>query len=380
MPEKIEPIDNTEEKFSPQIVHEAEITRQNARFKIPAKMEIDGKIYKLRDWSLTGCSVIDLPEEYIKKHTTAKMIFKFDQFETIIDNLKIECLYKKENYIGCRFTDLTPQQMAILNQVITAYINGDIITQDDIITAVTKIQMYPKKKKIDEVEKKKAKLILFLIFTTLAIIIIFLSYILYKKVFIVESVNGYVDSNITTLRSPYSSFIKFQKDYKTDQNISNGETVAVAYLVGGGISRIVSPVGGKIFKIYSKNNEFINTGEPILSIIDLNATQYIHATFYSKETKKIKTGYIVKIIFNSNIYYGKIVKVLYPEDISIIKSKPNGNIYTNPRNFIDVIIIPLQKIDKKYIGSSVYVKLDTFINKLGFINEKNTNNFFTAVF
>ena len=380
MPEKIKPIDNTEEKFSPQIVHEAEITRQNARFKIPAKMEIDGKIYELRDWSLTGCSVIDMPEEYIKKHTTGKIIFKFDQFETIIDNLKIECLYKKENYIGCRFTDLTPQQISILNQIITAYINGDIITQDDIITAVTKIQMYPKKKKIDEVEKKKAKLILFLIFTTLAVIIIFLSYIVYKKVFIVESVNGYVDSNITTLRSPYPSFIKFQKNYQTDQNISNSETIAVAYLVGGGVSRIVSPVDGKIFKIYSKNSEFVNTGEPILSIIDLNATQYIHAVFYSKEIKKIEIGYIVKIIFGSNIYYGKIIKVLYPENISIIKSKPIENIYANPRNFIDVIIMPLQKIDKKFIGSSVYVKLDTFINKLGFINEKNTNNFFTYIF
>ncbi len=380
MADKIEPIDNTEEISSPQIVHEAEITRQNARFRIPVKMEIDGKIYKLRDWSLTGCSVIDMPEEYVKKYTTGKMIFKFDQFETMIDNLKIECLYKKENDMGCRFTDLTPQQISILNQIITAYINGDIITQDDIITAVTKIQMYPKKKKIDEVEKKKAKLILFLIFTTLAVIMIFLSYIIYKKVFIVESVNGYVDSNITTLRSPYPSFIKFQKNYQTDQNISDGETVAIVYLVGGGVSRIISPVSGKIFKVYSKNSEFINTGEPILSIIDLNATQYIHAAFYSKETKKIKTGYIVKIILNSNIYYGKITKVLYPKDISIVKSKPNGNIYANPRNFIDVIIMPLQKINKKFIGSSVYIKLDTFINKLGFINDKNTNNFFTFVF
>ena len=149
MSEKTKPIDNVEEKISSQIVHEAEITRQNTRYKIPAKMEIDGKIYKLRDWSLTGCSIIDLPKEYLNRHTTGKMIFKFDQFETIIDNLKIECLYKKENYIGCCFTNLTPQQISILNQIITAYVNGDIITQDDIITAVTKIQMYPKKKKID---------------------------------------------------------------------------------------------------------------------------------------------------------------------------------------------------------------------------------------
>jgi len=371
--------ENNKESLSPQIVHEAEITRQHARFKIPAKIEIDGKIYKLKDWSLTGCAIIDLPEEYIKKHVIGKMIFKFDQFETVIDNLKIECLYKKENYIGCRFTDLTPQQIAILNQIITAYINGDIITQDDILTAVTKIQMYPKKKKIDEVERKKAKAILILIFLTLAIIIAFLSYIIYKKTFIVENVNGYVDSNITTLRAPYPSFIDFQKQYKLNDNVSQGETIAVAHLVGGGISRIVSPINGTIFKIFIHNQEYRDTGEPIISILNKNASQFIHATFYSRDVKKIRIGYIAKIILNQKEFYGKIIQIKYPEDISIIKSKPE-NVYANPRNFIDVIIQPFKKIDKKWIGTSVYIKIDTFINKTGYINEKNTNNFFTAIF
>jgi len=372
--------ENNKDSLSPQIVHEAEITRQHARFKIPAKIEIDGKIYKLKDWSLTGCAIIDLPEKYIKKHVIGKMIFKFDQFETVIDNLKIECLYKKDNYIGCRFTDLTPQQIAILNQIITAYINGDIITQDDILTAVTKIQMYPKKKKIDEVERKKAKAILILIFLTLTIIILFLSYIIYKKTFIIESVNGYVDSNITTLRAPYPSFIKFQKHFKLDENISQGETIAIANLVGGGISRIISPVNGKIFKIFIHNLEYRDTGEPILSVIDNNASQFIHATLYAKDVKKLKIGYIAKIILNQQTLYGKIVQIKYPEDISIIKSKPEENIYANPRNFIEVIIKPFKKIDKKWIGTSVYIKIDTFINATGYINEKNTHNFLTAIF
>ena len=378
--QQLQPVDPSKDKLSPQIVHEAEITRQHARFKIPARMEIDGKIYKLKDWSLTGCAIIDLPEEYVKKFVTGKMIFKFDQFETVIDNMKLECLYKRDNYVGCRFTDLTPQQMAILNQIITAYINGDIVTQDDIITAVTKIQMYPKKKKIDEVERKKARAILTLIFVTIVIILTFLSYIIYKKLFIIEGVNGYIDSNITTLRAPYPSFIKFQKNYKKDDNISQGETVAIAHLVGGGISRIVAPVGGKVFKIHVHDQGYRDTGEPILSLIDYNATQFIHASLFAKEIKKIKIGDIAKIIFNRQEYYGKIIKISYPEDVSIIKSKPVENVYANPRDFIEVLIQPLQKIDPKWIGTSVYVKIDTFINKIGYINESNTHNFFTTVF
>lgn len=375
-------IKNQEENndLSLQITHEVEITRQNARFKIPVKIEIDGKIYTVKDWSLTGCAITDLPKSYEGKFVIGKMIFKFDQFETIIDNIKIDCLHSADTYIGCRFSELTPQQLAILNQIISAYINGDILTQDDIITAVTKIQMYPKKKKIDKVEEKKAKAILLLIFITIVILLSFLSYVIYKKIFIIESINGYIDSNITTLRNPYPSFIKFQKNYKKDDNISQGETVAIAYLIGGGISTIIAPVNGKVFQVEVKNQEFRDTGEPILSVLDRNSTNYIRATLNSKEIEKIKIGYIAKIILNKQALYGKIIKILYPENVSDLKGKPNANIYSNPNNYVQLIIIPFEKIDNKWIGSSVYVKIDTFINQIGYINEKNTHNFFTTVF
>ena len=372
--------ENEKDELSSQIVHEAEITRQQARYHIPAKMEIDGRIYTLKDWSLTGCSVKNLPDEYLGKFLSVKIIFKFDQFETIIDNLTIECLHKSNDSVGCRFTELTPQQFAILNQIINAYISGDIVTQDDIITAVTKIQMYPKKPKIDKIEVKKAKRILFLIFVTIFILFSFLFFIIYKKLFVVESVNGYVDSNITVIRAPYPSYIKFECNITKGIKIKKDKLIAVAHLINGGISTVISPVNGTVIRTNTKNNEFRNIAEPIVTLLDDNSSLFVKSTFFAKDLIKIRSGYIVKFILNGELFYGKIYKITYPEKIDTIKSKPAENVYANPYNYIMVYIKPFGLKNKNTIGESVIVKLDTFVNKLGIINEKNYNSFIFNIF
>lgn len=148
MEKEIKPKTAEKTDKSPQIVHEAEITRQHARYKIPAKMEIDGKIYKLEDWSVSGCAIENLPDELLhRKFAVGKMIFRFDDFETVVDNIKLEFINRRPNgVVGCRFTELNPQQLAILNQIIASYLAGDIITEDDIIHAVTRTITYTKKK------------------------------------------------------------------------------------------------------------------------------------------------------------------------------------------------------------------------------------------
>ena len=368
------------EELSTQIVHEAEITRQQARYRIPAKIEIDGKIYTLRDWSVTGCAIIGLPKEYIGKYITGKMIFNFGHFVTSIENLKIECLHNNGEFTGCRFSDLTLQQLSILNQIITAYINGDIVTQDDIITAVTKIQMYPKKPKIDKIEIRKTRRILSIIFLTIFVLLTFLTYVVYKKLFIVDSINGYIDSNITVVRAPYPSYITFEKKLILGERVKKGDLLATAHLVSGGAAALLSPVKGSIIKINVKNNTFRNIGEPVVTLLDDNSSLFIKSTFLSKDLIKIRPGYIAKIIINGNTYYGKIFKITYPESIDSIKSKPTENIYVNPYNYIIVYVKPFNFNSPKFIGESVLIRVNTLVNKLGIINEKNTNSFIFNLF
>lgn len=361
--------DNDKKKFANQIVHEAEVTRQHSRYRIPAKVEIDGKIYIVDNWSLGGFAIKNAPKEFCeKKERKAKMLFKFDTFETSVDNLDVEFICSGKTpegnffpLLGAKFHNLENNQISILNNIITAYINGDIITQEDILYAATKNITY-KKKTPKKVERRKADLILILIYVAVFSLLSFLGYIAYYRTYVVESANGYIDANITVIRSPYLSYIQFNKDYHVGQNVEQNETIAIARFVDGSMQPIISPVSGTVFKLNMINNEFRDTGEPIITILNKDSKLLIKARFLHLFFKKLKVGQVAEIrTIHDKIFKAKIINIVPAQEIDQDKVKVVQNIYNQPRNYDLVILSPLKPIDKKLLNTSVYVKIDTFL-------------------
>ena len=356
---------NMEDK-SGQIVHESEITRQHARYKIPAIMEIDGKEYKIDNWSLSGCAIIDLPEEYLnKKFAIGKMIFKFDDFETAIDGLNIEFLrndkYEDKTIMRCRFTDIKPYQTAILNQIITAYIEGDIITQDDILQVVKRQITYPKKNP-KSVDKKKGWSILIIIYFVIFLLVAFLLYVFYTRTFIVKSIIGYVDANVSIIRAPSPSYIKFLEPLQKNEELNVSESLGLAKLIYGGNVVLKTPVKGKIFDIYISDNEFRNVGEPILSILPDSVDYKIVSHFLSKQAVKLRVGYIATVTLSTGEEFkAKIIAIKFPYPLQSQKSKPLVNTYARSVNYVKVILKPLNyKLMPNLIDISANVVIDTF--------------------
>ena len=348
-----------------QIVHESEITRQHARYKIPANIEIDGKEYKVDNWSLSGCAIIDLPEEYLnKKFAIGKMIFKFDDFETAIDGLNIEFLrndkYEDKTIMRCRFTDIKPYQTAILNQIITAYIEGDIITQDDILQVVKRQITYPKKNP-KSVDKKKGWSILLIIYFVIFVLVSFLLYVFYTRTFVVKSIIAYVDANVSVIRAPSPSYIKFLNPLHKGEEVNISEPLGAAKLIYGGIVVIKSPVRGKIFDTYIYNNEFRNVGEPILSILPYKAGYTIVSNFSNEQAAKLKIGYIASVTMpTGEKFKAKIIDIELPAPLKSQKSKPLINTYANSINYVKVVLKPLDYIlSPNLINVSVNVVVDT---------------------
>jgi len=352
-----------------QIVHEAEVTRQYARYKIPAKVEIDGKIYVVDNWSLGGLAVKNAPREFCKKPSKkAKLIFKFDTFETVVDNLNLEfiCAGKTpegDHYslLGAKFHNLDDYQISILNQIITSYINGDIITKEDILYAATRNITYIKKEK-KKLEKKKADLILIMIYGVIFLIFSFIGYIAYYRTFVVESINGYIDANITVIRAPFLSYINFTKPYKTGDKIEQNETIAIARFVNGGMQPIISPVFGTVYKINVLEGGFRKTGEPIMTILDSNASLYIVAKVDHKFFPKLKIGDIAKITdCKGDVFKAKIISINPAEEIDQRKAKVIRNVYSQARDYDKIILKPLKPLNKSLIDTAVFVKIDTFL-------------------
>jgi len=356
---------------SNQIVHEAEITRQHARYKIPAKIEINGQLYKVYDWSVSGVGIVDLPDEiYKQKFVIARMIFKFDDFETVIDNLHLEFVSRREKdghvIVGARFTELTPQQISILNQIISAYLAGDIVTEDDIIHAVTRAQFTQKKENKPKVEKKKVLFVLLLLTLFVIFLILFIIYLFYQRTFVVKSVNAFLDANMTVIRAPSPSYIEFSKDLKNKKFIKQGEVLLYSHLINGGMQIVKSPLSGYIYKIMIHNGDFRNVGEPIIAVLEKNYKIFIVANVLHKEIEKIHIGDIAIVeLPNKDKFYARIVKIEFPYNIIEQHSKPLENIYNQARNYDKVILYPINyKISENLIGTSVAVTIDTMLNKV----------------
>jgi alginate biosynthesis protein Alg44 len=357
---------------SDQIVHEAEITRQHARYKIPAKIEIEGRLYKVEDWSVSGCAIKNLPDEiYRKEFAIGKMIFKFDDFETVVDNLKLEFLDKRPNgVVGCRFTELTPQQLAILNQIIASYLAGDIVTEDDIIHAVTRSITYEKKEK-PEVDKKKASLILILIYIVVVILLLFLFYVAYKRVYVVQTDNAYVDANITTIRAPAPTYVYYPKKLYEGEKVKTGDVLLTAYLVAGGIQKIASPINAEILKISALNGDFRNVAEPILYLLPKRKNSiYITAHVAHESLIKLKIGDIATVRTpDGRKFYAKLVKIIPANTVYQKKAKfLLENVYNKPRNYDTLLFYTNYPLNEKMINESLFLTIDTFLNRIGFLS------------
>lgn len=361
-------ISTKNKEASQQIMHEAEITRQYARYKIPAKIEIDSVKYTLLDWSISGCAIEGLPQKYCDENIcrNAKVIFKFDDFITIVDNVSLDfiCSERKgseSTIAGGRFQNLNAAQIAIFNQIITAYLSGDILTEDDILHAVTKQITYPKKieKKID---RKKADKLLIVIYLTLFILVSFLLFVAYQRIFIVQTLNAYVDTNLTAIRSPYPSYIKFTQKLTKGDNVDVNETIALAYFVGGGVQAIHPPVQGTVYKVNVLDKQFRNTAEPICMIIPKNAKTYIVAHLDHKKFQKISLGDIAKVwLNNGQIIEAKITAIKPAESLSLGHAKVLANIYNQARSYDTIILEPLKALSADLLNTTVFVTIDTLL-------------------
>jgi len=361
-----------------QIVHEAEITRQHARYKIPAQIEIEGKTYKVYDWSVSGVGIIGLPDEiYNKKFATGKMIFRFDDFVTIVDNLKLEFVSKRpDGVVGARFTDLNPQQIAIFNQIISAYLSGDIVTEDDIIHAVTRASFIEKKDSKPKVNEKKSILVLLLLWAFVIFLILFLLYVMYQRIYIVRSVNAFFDANMTIIRAPSPSYIEFAKPFKENEEINTSEVLMYAHIMYGGVKVVKSPLSGKIHKIMIHDGDFRNVGEPVFAVLEKNYEIFLVANVLHKDLIKIKIGDIAIVTLpNGDEFYAKVARVEFPYNVLEEHARPLENIYNQARNYDKIYLKPINYTPTDdLIGTSAVVTIDTFLNKHEFysIEENET--------
>ena len=354
------------------VKYKAEPTRHFPRFKIPAYVEIDGKRYKVRDWSIGGCAIIGLPDEYLeKKWVKANFIIPFDTFDVVIKDIKLEFIRKyPDGSIGCRFTEIKPEQVALLQDIIEAYLEGSIVSLDEFINVVKREDLraaleanrpLPKKEnKRIELIRKVFILGLFSFITFL--LIVFILEALKHRVFLIKAVDAFVDADLTVLRSPFSGVIKYNKGIHIDTVVKKGDRIGVVVSPFKLGFILYSPVKGIITTQFAKNREVIREGDPVVGIFPENSEIYVFANILHKDTDRVHLNQIASVeLPTGQVLEGKIVEIKSGTNkllATIHMSTPMPS-YAQAWSYDMVKIkIPQGYLTHKDLGKSVFVTID----------------------
>ncbi|TCK06336.1 HlyD family efflux transporter periplasmic adaptor subunit [Phorcysia thermohydrogeniphila] len=344
----------------------AEPTRHFPRYKIPAFVEVDGKKYRLKDWSIGGCAIFDLPEEYLeKKWAVGNFVIPFDTFDAVIKDVKFEFLRKNpDGTIGCRFANLRPDQISLLQDVIEAFLEGVIVTLDGLINIIRREDLRealeaqrpqaPKRGGLEEFIRR-----LFILFMFLAIIgigVLFVLKALYSRVYLVKAVSAFYDAPLKVVKTPVGGFFSFKRPVKEGDIVKKGQVLGFLKAPGRVSFVVPSSVTGKVVEVHVSDGDALEEGDPIISVLPESEKIRVVAHVLHGDVERLKLGQKVKVLRpDGKVITGRIV------DIDRASPEPPSSRVVYDRLVIDV---PPESCTIDDIGRVVSVEIDLTPQKL----------------
>ena len=307
------------------IKHEAEHTRQHARFKIPASLLVDGKRYPMSDWSVSGFSADSVPIKLGRQpFFKAEIEFDFEVFKlTSVIEVEVIRHSPEQGSIACRFSNLNKNTLSLFHYIINAYLVGDVVTAGDLIHIVGR-ENFTKEDLDKRLEDHRSlwarfsssltrlfgQLILFAIFLSL---VAFLSYTAYKRFFIVEAGTGRVSAPMLIVRAPgdgvFSSETPLEKGL-----LEKDALLGMVKFSSGGAMLIESPCACRLVEIHTHSGGFVGKGEPLFSLLPPGARFQVEADLKQSEVKQVSIGQRAQVQFPDNqTFTGRVVDLRAPK-------------------------------------------------------------------
>ena len=360
-----------------QVTHEAENSRQHARFKLPVKLILGPKAHSLIDWSVSGLTVKLSKEESESKTIVGRLAFRFDLISTSIP-IELEEIHRNESQgtitIGYRYINLRRSQISILHHVINAYLSGEIVDTGSVIQIVKKdaFTAQGKDKKLTEslgIQNKfffRFRQIVGALALLIALLglLSFITYSIYNRLFIVNSVAASVNAPVVVVRSPRGSYFDKVPSINRDSKLKKDDLLATLRLVNGGVANIVSPCDCKIISSHVPYKQFVTEGEPLFTLLPVkDGDLFIEAKFDYKDVNKLAINQIATIQFvNGEQMKGSVSNILSSESLEFKHSAPLKSISSTPVNYAKIVITPETKLNIELLGTVATVSIDSFKN------------------
>jgi len=357
--------------MSTQVVHESEQTRQHARYHIPACLRINAVDYKINEWSVSGLSASGIPLDIGSQHQHhAHLEFDFDgfNFSAAID---IEILrYQDSGEMGCRFINLSKQNLSLIHHIINAFLEGQTVNAGEFIHIAGRDSFEKKHEETSEADqtgwfKRTQRAITrtlkrLLLFSIFGLLLAFVLYTAYQRLFIIEALSAKIQGQIIVLRAPNDGFFHTAIPHTT-QYTDNGLLLGTLQLVNGGASSIEAPCDCHLLNTHVTDNIFIAKGEPLFTLAPKQPNLYIEAQIDFEHIAHLSTGDRAEIrLLNGDIRFGTVQKVIAHARSENLQSSPLKRPTAQSTEYAAAIITPDETLPLTLLDHVVTVSINTF--------------------
>ena len=222
------------------LLKEPNYTRKAQRVDLPLLVQIEGKSYKTKDWSLAGVGIFDLDFLFEKdKEIDCRLILPLEGANFVLP-VTIVLKNRRSNITGCEFKNLIPKNKRILRRFIELAIEGQLDSVEDIIAAYSEPVIETPINEALALEEKEALKI--------------------KKTFLKKSFAYLFVGLVIALVIGYTTVYNLQ--YK----------VFATGVVTGSFVKVTANDGGVLDKIHVKNHDAVEDG---LVLFDLMVTENV---------------------------------------------------------------------------------------------------------
>ena len=331
--------------INPNLVHESESQRQFARVKLPASFIVnsDNNTYSFQvtDISAGGLSFMATKPLPGTHNLKGKVEFNINGMNFLLP-VEVEAKSPDRNgRVSCAFTNMSPQQTSALRHLISAHLNGDLVTSGDMLNVLTRENFTKSRSpKMDAslqgFARFRAVVIAFLFLMIGIAAASFIGYQVYQDIFMVKSQAAVVDANNYQVQMPRDGVINLiaapGEKVKPGQVIGRFEAPIISYLnknidpslmqtdTLSSLSReyysgpIVSPCDCEIGEIHIVEGQYVAQGEPVLSLNSDHSAPFVFANFDSGDSNYLNLGKTVTVTINGQSYTGVLSDVFIRPD------------------------------------------------------------------
>lgn len=120
------------------VVHESEVQRQHPRVRIPGSFHSGKRRYALHDLSAGGFSFDPEGEAYtVGGVHRGELLFKLESL-TLNIPVRAQIRHAAAERVGACFLELGPREVAVLRELISATLAGDLVAGGDVIRALSR--------------------------------------------------------------------------------------------------------------------------------------------------------------------------------------------------------------------------------------------------